>query len=233
MTDTDSPQLVSDGPGFEAAGLAHRVLLPNTPDPHPTVIMLHGRSGDENAMWIFARVIPENWLILSPRGIKPDLRQGYAWHPRERDEWPALDKFDDAVEALNRFIKALPELYDADLDRLYLMGFSQGAATSYAFAMRYPGLIKGLAGLVGFVPVGCDAAIETAVLKDLPIFMAVGKEDVYIAHTRAQGCAQTLKAAGAELSYHEYDTGHRLNAAGVKDLKAWWQKRERSAEAIG
>jgi phospholipase/carboxylesterase len=194
--------------------------------------MLHGRSGDENAMWIFARVIPRNWLVLSPRGIKPDLSGGYAWHPRQRDEWPALDKFDEAVEALKRFIEALPTLYDADADRLYLMGFSQGAATSYAIAMRHPGLIKGLAGLVGFVPVGCDAAVEIAVLKDLPIFMAVGKRDIYIANTRAQNCAQTLQAAGAELSYHEYDTGHRLNAAGVKELKAWWQKQEQATEVI-
>ena len=226
--DLVGPQLVSDGPEFEVAGLVHRVLRPDTPGPHPTVIMLHGRSGDENAMWIFARVIPKNWLVLSPRGIKPDLSRGYAWHPRERDEWPSLDKFDDAVNALKRFIEALPTLYDADADRLYLMGFSQGAAASYATAMRHPGLIKGLAGLVGFVPVGCDAAIEIAVLKDLPIFMAVGKQDVYIAHTRAQNCAQTLRATGAELSYHEYDTGHRLNAAGVKDLKAWWQKQEQA-----
>ena len=232
MTDSDGPQLISDGPAFETAGLVHRVLRPDAPGPHPTVIMLHGRSGDENAMWIFARAIPKNWLILSPRGIKPDLRRGYAWHPRERDEWPALDKFDGAVEALNQFIKALPSLYDADLERLYLMGFSQGAATSYAMAMRHPGLIKGLAGLVGFVPVGCDAAIEMAVLKNLPIFMAVGKEDVFIAHARAQNCAKTLKAAGAELSYHEYETGHRLNAAGVKDLKAWWQNQEQIAETI-
>lgn len=230
--DSDGPQLVSNGPGFEAAGLVHRVLRPETPSPYPTLIMLHGRSGDENAMWIFSRVVPKNWLVLSPRGIKPDPAGGFAWHPRQRDEWPPLDKFDNAVKAVKKFVDALPTLYNADISRLYLMGFSQGAATSYAFAMRHRGLVKGLAGLVGFVPVGCGAAIETAALKDVPIFMAVGKRDIYIAHTRAQNCAQTLQAAGAELSYHEYDTGHRLNAAGMKDLKAWWLQQEQISEAI-
>ena len=195
-------------------------------DAAPTVVMLHGRSGDENAMWIFARVLSEEWLVVSPRGIKADPGSGYAWHPRERDEWPPLSRFDDAVTAVVGFIQALPELYDADPDHIYLMGFSQGAATAYATAMRHPGLVQGIAGLVGFVPVECDAAVETKVLKGLPIFMAVGKEDPYIPFTRAQGCAQTLREPGAALSYRDYDTGHRLNAQGVRDLRKWWADRD-------
>jgi predicted esterase len=93
--------------------------------------------------------------------------------------------------------------------------------------MGHPGLIRGIAGLVGFVPVQCNAAVETAVLKGLPIFMAVGVEDPYIPHLRAQNCARTLRATGADLAYHEYETGHRLNAQGVRDLTAWWAEQER------
>jgi phospholipase/carboxylesterase len=184
--------------------------------------MLHGRSGDEDAMWIFSRALPEEWLAVAPRGIKEDPEGGYAWHPRQRDEWPPLRHFDNAVAAVVEFIESLPELYDADPDRIYLMGFSQGAATAYATAIRHPGLVQGIAGLVGFVPVECDTAVETKVLKGLPIFMAVGKEDPHIPYTRAQNCAQTLKETGADLTYREYEIGHRLNAQGMRDLEEWW-----------
>ena len=221
----NGPRLVAEGPTVEATGLIHRVAEPDGPGPHPTVVMLHGRSGDENAMWIFSRALPENWLVVAPRGIKPDPGGGYAWHPRQRDEWPPLPRFDDAVEAVATFIRSLPLLYDTDPNRTYLMGFSQGAATSFATAMCHPGLIQRIAGLVGFVPVECDAAVETKVLRELPIFMAVGKEDPFIPYTRAFGCAQTLRDSGADLTYREYDTGHRLNAQGVRDLKAWWLER--------
>jgi phospholipase/carboxylesterase len=187
--------------------------------------MLHGRSGNEDAMWIFARQLPKNWLILAPRGIKPDPAGGYAWHPRQRDEWPPLSTFDEAVAAVTHFIEGLVTVYDADPARIYLMGFSQGAATSYATAMKDPGLVQGIAGLVGFVPVESDAAVETAALAGLPIFMAVGKNDAYIPVSRTASCAETLRAAGADLDYHAYETGHRLNAQGMRDLKAWWQKR--------
>jgi phospholipase/carboxylesterase len=185
--------------------------------------MLHGRSGNEDAMWIFSKVLPKDWLVLAPRGIKPDLGGGFAWHPRQRDEWPSLAMFDEAVEALLMFIDALPELYGVDPSRLYLMGFSQGAAAAYAVAMRRPKTIKGIAGLVGFVPVNTEKAIETVALKDLPIFMAVGEDDPYISLSRTQGCATTLKASGADLTYKVYETGHRISAQGMRDLRDWWR----------
>jgi phospholipase/carboxylesterase len=221
----DGPILVAGGPDLEAPGLIHRAAVPDRVGPYPTVIMVHGRSGNEDAMWIFARTLPENWLVVAPRGIKPDLAGGYAWHPRQRDEWPPLNKFDEAVSAVTHFIGSVVDVYDADPSRIYLMGFSQGAATAYATALRHPGIVQGIAGLVGFVPIERDAAAETTALRGLPIFIAVGREDRYIPLARSQGCAQTLRTAGADLAYTEYDTGHRLNAQGMRDLKAWWQER--------
>ncbi len=216
------PLLVNSGPALARSGLVHRVDAPDSRRPFATVVMLHGRSGDEDAMWVFRRSLPADWLVVSPRGIKRDPAGGYAWHPRQRDEWPPLSMFDEAVSAVVGFIKSLPELYGADADLIYLMGFSQGAATAYATAMAQPDLIQGIAGLVGFVPVECDAAVETRVLRDLPIFAAAGKEDPFIPLSRARGCAETLRDSGADLSYHEYDMGHRISAQGMRDLKAWW-----------
>jgi phospholipase/carboxylesterase len=222
--DKEGPFLVSAGPALVKSGLVHRVDMPAGKRPFSTVVMLHGRSGDEDAMWIFRRVLPAKWLVVSPRGIKPDPAGGYAWHPRQRDEWPPLPMFDEAVTALVHFIQSLPELYGAEADHIYLMGFSQGAATAYATAMGHPGLVQGIAGLVGFVPVACETAMETRVLRDLPIYAAVGKEDPFIPLTRARGCAETLRASGADLSYHEYDVGHRISAQGMRDLRTWWEQ---------
>jgi phospholipase/carboxylesterase len=222
-SDRKKPRLVSQGSVLEMTGLVHRVREPDGPGPHPTVVMLHGRSGDEEVMWVFARTLPKDWLVVAPRGIKPDPDGGYAWHPRQRDEWPSLATFETAAQAVSRFIRSLPGVYHADPERIFVMGFSQGAATAYATAMYEPGLIRGIAGLVGFVPVSCEAAIDTLALQNLPIFMAVGKEDPLIPYERTASCAQTLRASGADLTYHEYDTGHRLNAQGMRDLAEWWQ----------
>ena len=221
-----SPRLVTTVSVIQQAGLIHRVQQPDGDGPFPTAVMLHGRAGTEDVMWIFAKTLPPNWLLVAPRGVRLDPDGGYDWRPRSKDEWPPLTAFDEAVTAVTRFIHALPTLYNADPEKIYLMGFSQGAATAYATAMQQPGLVQGIAGLVGFVPGECGDLVETAVLRNLPIFMAVGTQDETVPYEQSQLCAKTLRDAGADLTYGEYDTGHKLNAQGVRDLKAWWAKRE-------
>lgn len=220
------PELINDGPTLSAAGLVHRVLEPVTSGPHPTAVMLHGRYGNENAMWIFARTLPDDWLVVAPRAIRAD-RGGYSWQLHHDGKWPCLSDYTPAVTAVNRFLDALPELYHADPVRTYLMGFSQGAAAAFALALDDPERARGIAGLVGFVPEKCDTAVAPRPLQGLPMFMAVGKEDQMVPYHVAQKSRNVIDAAGADLEYHEYDTGHRLNAQGMKDLKRWWRRREK------
>lgn len=216
--------LIDDGPLREALGLVHRVLEPRG-GPARTVVMLHGRFGDEDAMWIFKRTMPATWLKIAPRAPFSDPRGGFSWVIQESGVWPDLAAFAPAVAALADFLGALPRVYNSDPQHTYLMGFSQGAALAYATAMRHPGLVQGIAGLVGFVPEGCEQAPEIAGLRDLPVFAAVGKQDPLVPYPIAAASAEVLRAAGADLVYHEYETGHKLNAAGVRDLTAWWADR--------
>ena len=220
-----SSELVTSGPAFDASGLVHRVREPGTSGPLRACVMLHGRSGDETVMWVFARTLPARWLLAAPRAIKPDPDGGYAWHPRKPDEWPPFHMFDEAVAAVAGFLHALPGLYHADPAHVYLMGFSQGAAVAYATAMRHPGLVKGIAGLVGFMPAENGSIASAAPLKDVPVFMAVGKQDPTIPLVVAEACARALREAGAQLDYHEYDTGHKLDIQGMRDLTNWWKQR--------
>ncbi|MCA9935891.1 MAG: dienelactone hydrolase family protein [Ardenticatenaceae bacterium] len=208
----------------DMTGLIHRVRIPDTVGPHPTVVMLHGRFGNEDVMWVFEKVLPPDWLLVAPRGLRED-GDGYSWHPRLPDEWPCLYDFDAAVTAVTHFIHTLPKEYNADPRQIYLMGFSQGAAMAYALAMKYPKLVQGVAGLVGFVPEACDAAVQMQALDGLPVFMAVGTEDPLIPYEQSQRCAQTLQKTGADLTYRIYHTGHKLNAQGFQDLQKWWKIR--------
>jgi phospholipase/carboxylesterase len=206
---------------FENAGILHLVHIPTTPPPHPTIILLQGRKGNEEVMWVFAKTLPPNCLIVAPRAIAPE-DDGFSWYPFKPD-MPHMADFSDGIARLDKMIQALPALYGADLDQLYLMGFSQGAAMSFAYAMENAGKIQAIASLVGFVPLDGDDFTYDLPLDNLPVFMAVGQKDERIPLELAQRSAQILLNAGADLSYDEYNTGHKLNAQGTRDLKAWWQ----------
>ncbi|MEM7335645.1 MAG: dienelactone hydrolase family protein [Chloroflexota bacterium] len=214
------PTLIDSGPLLEKVGLVHRVLTPEGDGPFPTVVLIHGRLGNEDVMWIFARTIPKEWQIISVRAIFAE-EDGYSWN-KPLGRFPMMHEMDEAVTAVSHFIKTAPQVYPIDTSNLFFMGFSQGAATAFATAVRHPGIVKGIAGLVGFFPEADDALIATAPLKNLPIFMAVGEKDDTIPLDISQQSGERLRAAGAWLEYREYATGHKLNGKGMRKLQNWW-----------
>lgn len=224
MADTNPPKLVQTGPERYEAGLAFRYQMPDAPGPYPTCVMVHGRRGDEDVMWIFRRAVPRPWLVVAPRAPLAD-GELYSWLIQSPDQWPDLAAFDPAVEALTRFLRSLPRLFNADPDRTYLMGFSQGAAVSIATMLRHPTAAGGLAALVGFAPAAPDEAVAGR-LDRLPAFLAVGARDETIPYEQSQRAADLLRRAGADLTYGEYPIGHKLTAEGMRDLQAWFAARQ-------
>ena len=221
----NEPDLIDSGPLLTELGLVHKVLEPSGAGPYRTVVMLHGRYGDEDVMWIFRKSTPAHWLKIAPRGLLAEPRGAYSWVFQEYGVWPELPAFDTAVTAVAHFLRALPRVYNADPEHLYLMGFSQGAAVIYETAMRNRGLVQAIAGLVGFIPDACATPSNLAALSNLQIFMAVVLEDKLVPFERALGCATVLRQANAQLSFNEYNTSHKLNAQGMRDLHDWWHKK--------
>ena len=227
----DKPRLVEYEGAAYVLGLPHRVLEPEGDGPYPTVVLLHGRHGTEDVPWVFARALPKNWLLVAPRAIEFDPETaatddiGYSWMMMG-DEWPHLDAFTDGVEALHEFVINLPDVYGADLEQIYFLGFSQGAATAYAFAVQYPELVQGISGLVGFTPKLDDALLAQRPLAGLPIFLAVGERDDRVPLQVARTGRDVLLAAGADITYQEYRVGHKMTGQGIKDLANWWKNVE-------
>ena len=223
MESTNPPQLIQTGPEWFEAGLAYRYQLPDGPGPYPTAVMLHGRYGDEDVMWVFRKVVPRPWFVVAPRAPIAD-RELYSWHVQGPEEWPDLAALQPAVASLRRFIGALTRLYNADPDRIYLMGFSQGAAVSIATALTHPDMIRGVAGLVGFAPSAPDEQIQGQ-LDGMPVFLATGTEDRIVPIEQSRRAADLLRRAGADLDHREYHIEHKMSAAGLRDLREWFSAR--------
>lgn len=205
MANSKESTFVEYGPG---------ILVRQTSGP-PTilVIMLHGWSGDERAMWVFENVLPPSSMTVAIRGIFPVKNGGYQW----TNESPSIDldmtKFDDA----SIFLKTVRDDIVTELKdpiRVVLMGFSQGAALAFASA----GDLKpdGIVAIAGFLPEG-----DIKHLSSVPIFWGHGIRDDHVSISRARDDVARLRKAGAEVDYCEVDVGHKLGVECAQGLEQW------------
>jgi phospholipase/carboxylesterase len=208
-------QHVSSGPAFEALGLVHRVRIPAGNGPHPTLVMVHGLQGNEDATWIFARAAGPEWLVVSPRAPFR-ANQGYTWN-RLGTQAIDLQSYEDGLAALTRFVERLPYVYPADRSRLVMLGFSQGAALSYTLAGSHP--VHGIAALSGFSP--HISREPPALLKGVPVIILHGTQDDRVPVAVARENRDRLIGLGADVTYVEDNVGHKVGSAGMRALGQW------------
>src|SRR5215510_4783338 len=102
-------------------------------DPAPRLMLLiHGFTGDENSMWVFARDLPSHYWVVAPRAIYVGEPGGYSWRPLQFENMNqlSLDQLRDSAEALIRLVDGYSASIGLDASVFDVMGFSQGGAMS-------------------------------------------------------------------------------------------------------
>lgn len=165
---------------------------------------------------------------IDPGGVAYRLPQADdgAWYPhrftvpRSANE-PWLDG------ALTRIATDLAALVESGIpvERIALVGFSQGACLALDFAARYPrryGAVIALAG--GLIGERIDAAAYSGDLALTPVLLAVSDDDPYIPMARVRETTAVLARLGAQIDCRTYHgLGHWVGAdalAAARDLLA-------------
>jgi len=203
-------------------GWTIRQRIPPRKGPYPLIVMLHGWTGDEDAMWVFASRLPEQAVLLAPRGLFPSPHGGYSWRKNRGSGWPVMDEFLPAVERLEGLLEGI-DLPQIDRSRVSLLGFSQGAALALAFSLVKPDLVFTVAGLSGFLPNGSNIYFARQPLLGKRAFLAHGTLDELVPVERARMAIAGLKQAGADVTYCEDDVGHKLSANCFRGLQAFFR----------
>jgi len=184
--------------------------------PASLVIFLHGWTGDENSMGIFAGGLQSSWCVFPRAPVK--LAAGYAWvnnpsipSAHLSDFWPVAQ---DLFGEITRWIRT----YALDQLPVYLVGFSQGAAMALSLTIRYP-LFQRTAVLSGFLPAGADEFLQNNSLAGREILIAHGRLDDVVPVDLARRTFQALDGAGAEVDYCEEEVGHKLSKNCFDRLK--------------
>jgi len=178
--------------------------------PARILVMIHGWTGDERSMEIFSRGLPDNYLILFPRGPIEAEGGGYGWV--NRPEGAGYSHFLDFVPVAQKLSAEIDRLLaemGVDHPDLHLAGFSQGAALVYAITLLIPQRIARAAALAGFLP-SLPLPFTPHHLQGKPIFIAHGTRDETIPVEKAREAALFLNTAGAQVNFCESSSGHKL-----------------------
>lgn len=194
--------------------------VPVGPGPHPFIFLLHGWTGDENSMWVFASRLPDTGWLAAPRAPYPSPLGGFSWRDESQitvqanvsaRRWTTITDYQPAVEMLIGLLT--PENFPgADLDQVSLVGFSQGGAMGYALALMHPERVRLVAGLSTFLPGGIEPFVLRVPLLDKPVFIAHGTQDNLVPIDKARRSVEQLEQAGASVTYCENEVGHKLGA---------------------
>ncbi len=196
---------------------------------HPVprlLLLIHGHTGDENSMWVFARAMSDHYWMVAPRAPYAAESGGYSWRTPQTGSYDQLssEMLAAAAEALIRLVDEYSAAAGREVDASVfdVMGFSQGAAVSSVLAFLYPRRIRKTGLLAGFVPSGLEQLVTQRPLEDKPFFVAHGTKDETVPIDRARTSISLLEQAGAHVTYCEDEVGHKVSVTCLRALQKFF-----------
>lgn len=198
-------------------------------NPEKLLLLIHGLSGDENSMWVFARDLPGHYWMIAPRAPHSAEQGGYTWRPLSPSDsspasglrfgLPSLDQLRPSAEALIRLVDAYQLSAGIEASDFDVMGFSQGAVMCNTLAFLYPQRIRKAGILSGFVPDGLEEFVPQRPLEGKSFFVTHGTKDETVTINHARASIEILEQAGAHVTYCEDEVGHKVSVNCLTALK--------------
>jgi phospholipase/carboxylesterase len=211
-----------------------RVQLPENFNPdqkYDLVLGLHGYgSNPEGFIKLWQRFKNPDFIFASPQAPYPfpvGKRIGYSWITRKKDD-ELIENRTTALteEYVARIVKNLRDKYR--LNKIYLLGFSQGCAVAYKAGIKNHKLFAGLICFGGWLDVDYldDRAFKKA--KRLRVFIAHGSKDRVIKPEEGQKASNFLSKYGFDVTFHEFDGAHRVPGEVLQIAQSWMGKNRTS-----
>ncbi len=150
---------------------------------------------------------------------------GYSWFDIYFEERGITFDEEQAWEALGHLadqIAQLPGELGLASSKVFVGGFSQGAAMTMGVIMTRPEMLAGAMILSGRM---ADRYEPNDGVRGLPVLVQHGQFDNVIPVENGRRIATYLRDAGAEVEHHEYPMGHEVSLQSLLDLKMWLGKR--------
>lgn len=213
-----------------ATPLDHYVLPPRIrfDETSPTLVLLHGRGSTAKDLLPISQTLRnQNFLVLAaqaPYRLAAPFGTGYAWYHIDHFGEPEPRSLDASSKQLQRFLEAAVDRYTIDTQRMFILGFSQGAVMALGVGTKNPSCFGGVVALSGYLPATLVPTCGLN-LQKLAVFLGHGTTDMIVPVAAGRKARDTLVARGVDISYREYHAGHQVTPIEVEHVSRWLSNR--------
>ena len=189
-------------------------------EKYPALFVMHGIGSNEHNMLALVNGLEDSFYIFSVRG---HLTQGsgYAYFTIQGYGKPHREVFDEGINKLANFIDYASANYPIDPEKLYLLGFSQGAIVSMTLAVTLGNKIKGIVALSGYIPQFVKEEYMINVGNHLSVFISHGEFDQVLPYEWGKENVDYFTKLGVPTTFKSYQEGHTVSEKNLQDSKLW------------
>jgi phospholipase/carboxylesterase len=195
-------------------------LVPHHYEPnyaYPLLVWLHGPGDDQRQL---GRIMPHlstrNYVAVGPCGCSPPLpgELGFRWSQTpsaiEQAEQLVFDAIDLACDR-----------YHVAAERIFLAGFQCGGTMALRIGLQHPRRFAGVLSLGGSFPEGLSPLACLREIRQLPIFIAQGRDS--LEYPLQQSCEELrlFHAAALHVTLRQYPCADELTTAMLADVNVW------------
>jgi phospholipase/carboxylesterase len=192
-------------------------------DPHSVLMLLHGIGGNEQSVASLAAGADPRPTIISVRAPLIMGPSSFAWYSTSFSANGPLINAREAEQGRRELLRFAEEYRTRnDVQRLYLMGFSQGAIMSVAAALSAPSLVQGAIAFSGRFPAEFEAVVVPRdELSETRIWIGHGTEDATLPIHLGRAMRDSLQRFGAIFDYSEFVAGHQITPEMLSSAHRW------------
>ena len=195
--------------------LPYRLILPNRyneKDTFPLIVFFHGAGerGYENEHQLdnCVQQIADNMphaIILVPQCTHNNQWVDTPWEDGSYSTDDVPESYE--LEAVMSLVEQISKDYQVDTQRIYAMGISMGGYAVWDVMIRHYDVFA-----AGVAVCGAGDPSKAEILKDTPMFVFHGNQDITVPVTGSTDMVEAIEAiGGTKVQYTEYDgAGHGI-----------------------
>jgi phospholipase/carboxylesterase len=189
----------------------------------PLIILLHGRAADASTIFSIQGLLDPRFHVIAIRGTYQSELGEYEWfHPEaaaRSDEIADAERFEESEQLLTADIQGHLTRISVDPDKLFLWGFSQGAAMALILGLRGNVKPKGVVPMGGFLPSPVKKWDHWDTHAEY--LLVHGTQDEVLPPETSIAAKDFLESKGIRAQYHEYRGRHKMSLESIAYINDW------------